>query len=337
MKYFIFFLLGVFLLSCQNEISKQYCLTDISEKVAHTNNIPVNIDESYFSSPVLCQDKYLIFHNRDRIDQCLAIYDLESLKPLGYTGIKGEGPGQIIEGGNPMPYKDGFLVFDLAKFIIFYFNIEEAIADRNYLPETFCSIRDRNNFPLHISMLNDSLYLGSKCTFPSPLNYYFNFVKGNILTGETTNFSDLNPALDSVKLNFNICSPPGRFVVAYSDYHLLSIYNRKGEVVREIYGEKALKKRKRRSYFGKPHWAGNDLFIDHHTGYSHIKDKRGRWKDVGSEEILHFDLDGNYIETIRLDHNVSTFTIFPSRKQLLVYLKDSDHPYVLVPYDPVGS
>ncbi|QZE13667.1 TolB-like 6-bladed beta-propeller domain-containing protein [Halosquirtibacter laminarini] len=337
MKYFILFLLGVFLLSCQNEISTHYCLTDISEKVVQPEASPLELNESEFSLATVCQDRYLVFHNRDRVDQCFAIYDLETLKPLGYTGVVGEGPGEIINGCAALPSREGFLVVDYSKYLIYYFNIKEAIADTKYLPETVGSIRDHKNFPGHISTLGDETYFGSNISVTSPSSYYASFVEGNLFTGETKKVLDPNPIVDLFKLSFNISSSSDRYVVAYSKYHLLSIYNRKGEVVREIYGEKALKKRKRRFYFGKPCCAGNDLFVDHHTGYSHIKDKRGRWKDVGSEEILHFDLDGNYIETIRLDHNVSTFIVLPSRKQLLVNLKDSDHPYVLVPYEPVGS
>ncbi|QZE13660.1 TolB-like 6-bladed beta-propeller domain-containing protein [Halosquirtibacter laminarini] len=334
MKNYLFILLLSLLTSCSNSPDYRYYLSDVPLKVVSKKGTPVALNETSFARRVICQGRYLVFYNRDRVDQCIAIYDLRTLQPLGYTGIKGEGPGELTSAGEILPHKDGFLMIDYGKYLLYYFNIKEALSSKKYLPQTVGSFR-KTQIPANINMLNDSLYFGNNMLVLSGRDYQVDFVKGNLFTGEIEKKIQPNPKVNSLKLSACSCAPPHRYVVAYSQYYLLTFYNRSGEVIKEVYGEKELKKRPRHNYFGKPFWAGNDLFVGHQTGYSHVKDKRGRWKQTGAEEILHFDLEGNYIETIRLGCTISTFVVIPSSHQLLVHCIDGDNPFMLVSYEPV--
>ncbi|QZT38842.1 hypothetical protein K5X82_08055 [Halosquirtibacter xylanolyticus] len=87
-----------------------------------------------------------------------------------------------------------------------------------------------------------------------------------------------------------------------------------------------------KNYFSIPQTDGKDIYIPFNLDDSKYKDKRGRIRTRGYNKILHFDINGNYINTLETEGYFKICTILPTKHQLLLYSPKSETPFTTIDY-----
>ncbi|QZT38843.1 hypothetical protein K5X82_08060 [Halosquirtibacter xylanolyticus] len=164
MKYLSLLFLLI-LISCNsNNDNITLYLCDIEQKVINVKQTPVEVlNKEPLGHPFFIdniKDKYLVITDIDARDKGLYIYNIDNFKPLGVTGKLGEGPGEISFYSLTVPYENGFIMQDNSKRLYYYYDINNAIEEKHYLPQEITQYTNKKIFPFHYKMLNESNYIG---------------------------------------------------------------------------------------------------------------------------------------------------------------------------------
>ncbi|QZT38835.1 hypothetical protein K5X82_08020 [Halosquirtibacter xylanolyticus] len=325
--------------SCTNKkvLTKNYALNDVEIKLVEIKSIPNktlnDIDITRLYQMKLINSKYLILVDRAATDRGIQILDIENFTVLGQTGIKGEGPQEISNYSELIPFNDGFLMTDYAKKVIYYYDVKEAIADSNYLPVTYGPLK---TFLSSLRITEGDQYIGTQLGMSETVQgaLEVNLVKGDItkercdiFTPHYNEISGIQTSMDPSKLLCYVEKGDDRISVAYTPYDFLAIYNTNGELIRTIKGEKTLKKRETHCYFRHAQFTPNDLFVDHQTAAIYKKNKMGKMQYEGYNTILCFDKNGAYHKTLKTDHAFDQYVVLPNKKEIILYRANSDNPF----------
>ncbi|MDC1105502.1 hypothetical protein OAT16_02280 [Prolixibacteraceae bacterium] len=337
MKFLNLLLLSLIIISCstKNDNKKLY-LCDIDQNKIAVKQTPVDIlNKEPLGRPFFIdniKDQYLVITDMEAYDKGLFIYDINNFTPLAATGILGEGPGEISFYSELAPYKDGIIMQDNSKLLYYYYDLNKAIQDKSYLPEEVVQYKNKKLFPFHYVMRSDSTYVGMVGHITSHSTYRIEVAKGNIFMDSIEHLIDIPQEIDNHNLQFFFSASNKRIFINYHYYDLFSIYDNDGKEIKQIYGSRKILKDVSKTHYNFAQTDGKDIYIPYNPDVSKHKDKRGRIKSTGYKMILHFDINGNYINTLKTDDSFEICTILPKKHQLLLYSPQSDTPFTTIDY-----
>ncbi|QZT38839.1 hypothetical protein K5X82_08040 [Halosquirtibacter xylanolyticus] len=336
MKYLSLLFLLI-LISCNsNKDNITLYLCDIEQDIITVKQTPVEVlnkeplGHPFFINNI--KDKYLVITDIDARDKGLYIYNIDNFKPLGVTGKLGEGPGEISYYHQPCEYKNGFLMKDSGKYQYYYYDITKIKDNLEYLPYSVTKFINTKLFPFYFKMTSDSTYVGMIGHITSNSTYEIEVAEGNIFNDSIKNLIDIPKEIDNHNLQFFFSASNNRIFLNYHYYHLFSIYDTQGKEIKQIYGSHKITKDRKKTHFSFAQTDGKDIYIPYNPEVSMFKDKRGRWDSKGYNKILHFDIDGNYINTLETKEYFELCTILPTKHQLLLYSSKSETPFTTIDY-----
>ncbi|MDC1105499.1 hypothetical protein OAT16_02265 [Prolixibacteraceae bacterium] len=338
-KLLVAFMSTVITIGCTNRkvLTKNYSLNEVEEKIEilHTSpNQSLNkIDVSKLNQMKLIDKKYLVLVDKASENKGILILDRKNFSLLGKTGIKGEGPQEISNYSELIPFKGGFLMADYAKKILYFYDIKKAIEDTNYLPETYGPLK---TFLSSLRITKGNQYIGTQLGMSQSVEgaLEINIVKGDISKEESDlvipHYKEVDATQTSMDPSNLLCyieKDQDLFSVSYTPYDLFTIYNVNGELVRSIKGEEKLKKREGYSYFRHTQFTPNYIYVDHQNNAIYKKNNKGKMQYAGYNTILCFDREGTYQETLESEHPFDLFLILPDKKEIIFYRANSDTPF----------
>ncbi|QZT38849.1 hypothetical protein K5X82_08090 [Halosquirtibacter xylanolyticus] len=333
-KTFLFIITLFFVYTSCKKNERVIYLNQLKNKISIMKETPVKpLNKEQIGNTYLINnlhDKYLIINDTECTDNGLLIYDINNFKKLGATGKKGEGPGEISYYYKVIPYKHGFIMQDHSKNIVYYYDVVKAIKNQNYLPLELLHQKDIKDYPYFYRMLSDSLYVGVQARIGSSSNFEVNINKGNLYTGTYKKMISLPNEIDNNKLQCYFASYKNRIIITYFNYNLVSIYDIKGNLIKHIQGEVKLKKNKHKRYYGRPIGINNKLFIPSFYGDGYMKNSRGIIEEVGFNQLLCLDMNGNYIKTLKTSSNFYNAIPLPDKKRILLYRRKNDIAFTTI-------
>ncbi|QZT38847.1 hypothetical protein K5X82_08080 [Halosquirtibacter xylanolyticus] len=162
--------------------------------------------------------------------------------------------------------------------------------------------------------------------------YEITIGKGNLFNDSINNIITIPEEIDNHNVQYFFSASNNRIFLNYHYYHLFSIYDTQGKEIKQIYGSHKITKDRKKTHFSFAQTDGKDIYIPYNPEVSKFKDKRGRWDFKGYNKILHFDIDGNYINTFETKEYFELCTILPTKHQLLLYSPKSNTPFTTIDY-----
>jgi hypothetical protein len=338
MRFKPYFILLI-LFGCHIDPDKKFTLSgvpvmDVSEKITDLET------DQILTSPVpYISGKYLMLVDiqTNISEKGVHIFDKDSLKYLGSTGIVGEGPGEIIQYGEIAitPDENVFWMPDFAKIQMFRFHVDSALMDENYLPQV--SLSFPNDFFLaRLKFVSEELAVGSGVEVLSPSTFRTSLGKWEFLSGKVEKFGDEHPRLKNERTNayFDYSYDHQLMALSYADYDVLSVFDAQGNAKFNLIGEKEFDNENRNlKFFGQVQFTKDYIFSsylgDHHT----LFDANGNPIPVMPSKLLMFDLEGNLMKILETGHDIRFFAVDGVQNRVICYFYDREIPIGYFSYD----
>lgn len=300
------------LCSCDKIYDKEDKVTDVSEliKTLDTGNVLIGKSSNIY----VFRDRLYIVDTRST-DKILYVYDTESGRYLGSALKPGPSPYEITEPGalGVNAVTGNALMFDYGQNRIVTFNVDSILSDSIHSIRTLRNL-DMSGFPDSYIYVNDSTGYG-RLIIPNGRNSYSQTLcRYDAVTGNIRKFNTSEAVGEDNRSSVAV-SPDGKTIVEVCrTQDLIVVYDTEGNPVNVIKGSAYEPiADKTMSYFTGAAVTGDHIL----AAYSGKKANEGFYGD----RILVFDLDGNYVKTLKLGIEI--------RK--MAYSLDTDNLYVSTP------
>ncbi len=296
----------------------------------------VGIKERFKGCFPNCYDSLLILTSVQGYNKQVLFYSLNSFKYLGSAISIGRGPREITSPGHIVIDKRKGIVWcqDLAKRMLWRFEIDSILANPDYFPEI------KSEMPgiiaiLQLSVFNDNIfsYAGNN---PDTLISFFNFhgktidslkienkiklYKSKELTFETKNLM--------AYYLFVINDKSGRIAIIYKYSDVIVVLDRNGNILKKILGPG---RTNQIPEYGNANQIMTNSLIQSDDKYIYCLYKNKKRNDdlTGMipnypNELNVYDWDGVPGLKIILDHPVQTFTIDYKNNRIITFSPDVD-------------
>jgi hypothetical protein len=324
-------LILLLLASCQQQTTeKSYTkwkpAIDVSKKIKtiHTPH--------YMSHPELAiMDDILLVNEYEPSGQKqVHLFETDSFKFLGSVGKKGRGPGEMTRVGNlaPNPWTGHFWLTDFAKYVLWRFSLDSALANPNYSPTPISISEDL--FMVRMAFLNDSIAMGNAFTPLSASNYQMDIGRLNTKSNETKILNHPVPEYITEKRTNSYIALSAKndlYARAYIKYDLLTIRKFNGELICNIKGPGWSKTLQPVKKFYSHVAIMEKYIIAAYLGEDGLAlDETKRTVSVSPSKLLVFDLEGNHLKTIETQHPISTFAVDEHNQRIVAYFTDRTEP-----------
>ena len=263
----------------------------------------------------------MIFHDYKSTDRQFLGYDLDEGKCLGWFGIFGNGPGEIANFGTCFfdPYKRIFYGMDGNQWNISGFELDKALKDSTYRAFTKASMA-----ALELRVPVQSVFFHNDSTILCHLyEMNENWTKSvqrlgrlDIETGKTEIIEEFLPEEDA-RFGMDISFEDSLVWVTHHTNDRIDLLNLDGKLIKTIYGPDYHNPRLHMIYyFYDPVFCGDKICVVYHGKYDPTF-SFGR-------DILMFDLEGNYLKTLRCEMPITD----------IAYHEKTDRLYVCTNGDP---
>ena len=321
-KYVIFSILIVVFWGCSNN-------SGIDKHIHHSGNvmdIKGLVKEIVIDTPLIgwltrpyILDEYFILTDPRAIDNQIYFFDKKNFSYITGIGHPGEGPDEITSLGDLIPDEihHRLYVTDYGKMKISDYALDSILLNPNCLPE-YTFDMDKVTTPIMMSYANDTLSYACCITAEPGKHFQETLVTWNMKTGNVHPLINGHPEVERKRIRYAVSLENDLIVVSYDHHDLLSIYDLKGHLKHHIYGPNWDNATSNAMiyYYGSIIICNNRIIV----GYSGEKNK-----DVGNltvSQLLVYDLDGNYIKTLKVDYNIVLFCYDPEYNRIIMVLDD---------------
>ncbi len=237
---------------------------------------------------------YLVVGDYKSIEMMLSVYDTEHLNYLASFGSFGPGPNEITRFGGLSwnPFSQESLVFDAGKLLLYSYNIDSVLSNKNYTPTIKMEL-DTIEFPEFYQFINDSIAIGTFVTIDDYNTHHKTTGRININTGKYDLFGYKHPDIKRYLTAITVSMRERIIAEIHMWNDLISIYDFQGNLIRNIYG---------------PQWGKDNLSCFWECFFTKdylITDYSGHNRDdeiIKPNQILIFDLNGDYVATLDIGY-----------------------------------
>lgn len=263
--------------------------------------------------------EYFILADPQSEDKQIFIFDKKNFSCISGIGHPGEGPDEITSLGELIPDEmhRRLYVTDYGKMQILGYNLDSIILAPNYLPEYKTEI-NKITTPVMFSYVNDTLCYACCMTAEPGKHFQESLVTWNIKTGDIYPLISGHPEVERQRIRYAVSLENDLIAVSYDHHDLLATYDLNGNLKHYIYG---------------PNWdnATSNAMIYYYGSIIICNDRiivgysGKRNPDMGQIHItnlLVYDLDGNYMKTLKVDYNIVLFCYDPEYNRIIMTLDD---------------
>lgn len=265
-------------------------------------------------------NKYICIIDYKSANELIHIFNKDDFKYITSTGLKGQGPGEIARIGHIAEDKVNrkFYVSDHAKYKIFSFDMDSAIADPAYLPIEKIKMSELL-FPGNYVYINDTLSIGI-VTKPIGTNDFMPIVgKINMITGEIIPMNyTIAPGVKKKRVSFDISIEYGIYVECYMPHDLMTICSIDGKLKYNIYGPNWDTETHGKDYYGPVVFCKDRIVVLYSGEKSFTKDRKSNLPT----KFLVFDLEGNYLRTLETGYKIANICYDKDNNRILMNMDD---------------
>jgi len=275
-------------------------------------------------------DSLLILNSAAGMEKCIHIFNKNSFKYILSTGNIGRGPHEIQIMGLGAADKSKEIIWyrDLGKMVLWKFNINEALLNQTYYPETFVPLPE-DKFFIHFSPEPNNLF-----SFADPdqkiLISFFN-LKGEVvdslkIPNRLNIYKKLeeNTRMHTSTYLYQRHSSMKQYVIAYRMADVIAIVDSQGHVISKSWGPgKVIEKPK----FGETNYiqtykylkASDKYIYCLYLGTKHYEKKEDEVLP-SYPQIMHiFDWKGQPVAKIDLEYPATTFDIDIEKNRVITF------------------
>lgn len=322
MKHILSFILIVILWGCSHP-------SGIDKYLHHSGNVmdvKRMVNEIVIDTPFIgglarpyILGEYFILTDPQSEDNQVLIFDKKNFSYITGFGHPGEGPDEITSLGELITDEKHrcLHVTDYGKMQLFGYNLDSILLNSNCLPE--CKIEiNRITTPVMFSYVDDTLCYACSMTAEPGKHFQESLVTWNMETGDMRPLISGHPEVERQRIRYTVSLENDLIAVSYDHHDLLATYDLKGNLKHYIYGPDWNNATSNAMiyYYGSIVICNNRIIV----GYSGKRNP-----DVGQIHItnlLVFDLDGNYIKTLKVDYNIVLFCYDSEYNRIIMVLDD---------------
>lgn len=307
--------------STEKHQSKRDQIINVHERVKEIKTGDVFLN-SY--SDIYMLNKYLVVCEYNSYDDQIYLFDRDNFNFVVSTAPVGQGPGEIANIGfiATDEINHVFYVNDNGKQKIFRYPLDSVLTIPHYIPATKMSMNEKE-FPRAYKYISDTLSIG---TVIKPTgNYGFNqySARWNMRTGEIQAMPDLHPEIQKKRYDIAVSVKHGICVESYQRHDLLTIRTLSGDLKYNIYGpEWEISTKKKILYFGDVTFCKDKILVLYSGTDAFTKNQHGDPVSVLPEKFMLFDLNGDYLKTLDVGYQISSFCYDESNNRLILSMDD---------------
>jgi hypothetical protein len=308
-----------------------------TEKVQKSRNNIVNVSDKIIdikpeilfgnSSFFIIGDILIVNEISPKGKKGIHLFDKNTFKYLGSTGIIGKGPGEMSMPGTIGIDRKNHIFWapDNGKRIMYKFPLDSVLKNEMFKPTI--NIKLHNDiFIARFGFLDDSIIIGKAVQWNSNSSFEMAMAKMNIHTNNIEKFGYENPKAIGKKSNSLFALSNNFYVNCYDRVDLMTICDLKGNLLYNVYGPGWFDNgQDKKSYF-----FGVDLFgkniIASYIGGSRLVVKGNISQGNSPSKFIVFDMQGNYLKTIETGAEFSRFCVDEENKRIIAYFIDREEP-----------
>ncbi len=323
----LFFLL---LISCLGS-----CTSDSADKHQKNRNRLIDVrhqvkeitwegEPIHAYSEVRLLNEYLLICDYHSFDKHIYILDKNNFKFITSTAPKGQGPGEIANMGQVVTDENHrrFYVNDHGKQKIFCYHLDSVLADPDYRPTTRMNMNEAE-FPSEYHYINDTLCIGAIIKPTGTYGFNKNSARWNMNTGEIKPMPDFHPEIEKKRYNITVSPRHGLCVESYQRHDLLTIRTLAGDLKYNIYGPHwEISTKKKIRYYGEAIFCKDKILVLYLGKDAFSKNPQGDPVGNSPEQIMVFDLNGEYVKTLDLGSPTSSLCYDEAGNRLILSMND---------------
>ena len=234
-------------------------------------------------------------------------------------GLPGEGPNEITSLGKLiLDEKQRCLyVADYGKMKISGYDLDSILLNPNCLPKYKFDL-NKTTTPVMFSYVNDTLCYACCITAKPGEIFQEHLVTWNMQTGDMHPLISGHPDIERKRFHYAASIDNNLIAMSYDHHDLLATYDLQGNLKHYIYG---------------PNWndATSNAMIYYYGSIIICNDRiivgyfGKRNPDVGEVHVtslIVYDLDGNYIKTLKVGYNIVLFCYDSEYNRIIMALDD---------------
>lgn len=311
------------------------CSSDSTEKHQknrnHVIDVRSNIQEIAWQgepihafSEVLALNECLLICDYHSFDKHIHIVDKNNFKFLASTAPKGQGPGEIANIGQVVTDENHrrFYVNDHGKQKIFRYDLDSVLAHPDYRPVPRMSMNEAE-FPSGYHYIHDTLCIGAIIKPTGNYGFNKNSARWNMNTGEIKPMPDFHPEIKKKRYDIAVSPQHGICVESYQRHDLLTIRTLSGDLKYNIYGPHwEISTQKKISYYGEAIFCKDKILVLYLGKDAFSKNPQGDPVANIPDQIMVFDLNGEYIKTLDIGHPTSSLCYDEANNRLILSMND---------------
>lgn len=264
-------------------------------------------------------DKYFILTDPQSEKNQILFFDKENFSYITGMGLPGEGPNEITSLGKLILDEKlrCLYVADYGKMQMSGYDLDSILLNPNCLPKYKFDL-NKTTTPVMFSYVNDTLCYACCITAKPGEIFQEHLVTWNMQTGDMHPLISGHPDIERKRFHYAASIDNNLIAMSYDHHDLLATYDLQGNLKHYIYG---------------PNWndATSNAMI-YYYGSIIICNNRiivgyfgKRNPDVGEVHVTNlivYDLDGNYIKTLKVGYNIVLFCYDSEYNRIIMALDD---------------
>ncbi|WP_289112184.1 MULTISPECIES: 6-bladed beta-propeller [Bacteria] len=271
-----------------------------------------------FARPYILGE-YLILTDPQSEENQISIFDKKDFSYIAGTGHMGEGPNEITRLGEIIlnEKRRRFYVADYGKMKTLEYELDSVLLNPNYLPIHKTEI-NRIATPVMFSFFNDTLCYACSMTAEPGKHFQESLVTWNMETGDMDLLITGHPKIERQRIRYAVSLEHNLIAVSYDHHDLLVTYDLQGNLKHNVYGPNWNDATSNAMiyYYGSIVICNNRIVV----GYS--GERNPEMGQIHVRNLLVYDLEGNYIKTLKIGYNILLFCYDAECNRLIMVLDD---------------
>ncbi|MFI3304452.1 MAG: BF3164 family lipoprotein [Rikenellaceae bacterium] len=307
-------------------------IVDVAQRIKCIDTKDVYI--SQMSTPYLV-DKYLLITDYKSMDRLIHIFDKNTFRYVTSRINKGRGPAEIISIGNVTSSKQRgeIYVSDNGKQAIYTYSLDSLLKSNSYVPRLKLS-HSKKYAIADYEYINDTLSVGLAIVGLGSGDFKASVVAINFETGDVEFMKYEHPDIVKPRFDYAASLEHNIYVESFAHHNLMTICDLSGNLKYNIYGDGwSTEVSNENKFYGKTVIC-KDRIVASFAG----KERLFR-RDDGStgvnfpDKLIVFDIDGNYLKTLNLGHQIHRICYDEEGDRLIFSLQNDLHQFAYLELD----
>ncbi len=303
--------------------TKRDNIVDVSDKMKFINTGDVFISQM---GAIYLVDKYLMITDIKSIDKLIHIFDKDDFRYVESRVDAGRGPGEILRIGNiaySQEHREAY-VSDNGAQAIYTYPIDSLVEKRKYIPQKRLS-HSKECAIVDYEYVNDTLAIGlGMVAVPSDKTGFKAVVaKMNFESGDVRFMEYEHPDIERPRFNCAVSAKDNIYVLCYAHHNLISICDLDGNLKYNIYGERwSTETSNKDTFYGRAVICKGKI-VASYAGKERLVERDGGSTGVNyPDKLIIFDLDGDYVKTLELGHQIHMMRYDEDNDRLIFTLQN---------------